>query len=269
MASHRIYRRVNPRLFPGDKIKGRNFAIQKAARERSEGVGPYSMCSMEEKGKEKAAANAEARAEGGRLGRRRRVPRPRPRRQAEGSGRHPRPSAKPAGAGQYGGSAPAGAALRDRQRRQATALQGFRCRPHSAAAPLRFASPGRLLRRVGPPALPRAGLPSLAVSQCRRYPAGAQPPYCPLSAPAVAAAFRCPLPACLPRAAAAPAFRPPNKYANIRICKFASMIVKSTFIDVDVYIYVCKVTFAKGQHGSAPPVLTPRPEDGSISTAVK
>ena len=47
------------------------------------------------------------------------------------------------------------------------------------------------------------------------------------------------------------------------------MIVKSTFIDVNVYIYSCKVTFAKGKHGSIPPVLTPRPEAGSILAAVK
>lgn len=53
MASHRIYRRADPRIFPGDKIKGKGFAIQKAVRERPEGVGSYSLCSMEEERKGK------------------------------------------------------------------------------------------------------------------------------------------------------------------------------------------------------------------------
>ena len=165
MASHRIYRRVNSRLFPRDKIKGRNFAIQKAARERSEGVGPYSMCSMEEKGKEKAAANAEARGGGRKAG----AAAARPKAAPPQAGREARRATAAFGQASRGRAArrqcaSRGGTERGRKRRRATALQGFRCRPHSAAAPLRFASQGRRLRRVGPPALQRAGPPSLAAS---------------------------------------------------------------------------------------------------------
>ena len=165
MASHRIYRRVNPRLFPGDKIKAIGFAIQKAVRERSEGVRPHSMCSMEDEGKGKAAANAEAKGGGRKAG----AAAARPKAAPPQAGREARRATAAFGQASRGRAArrqcaSRGSTERARQRRQATALQGFRCRPHSAAAPLRFASLGRLLRRVGTPALPRAGLPSLAGS---------------------------------------------------------------------------------------------------------
>ena len=114
-----------------------------------------------------AAANAEARSEGGRLGRRRRVPRPRPRRQAEGSGRHPRPSAKPAGAAALRASAQQGRMQRQPARagHRAAGLPQpppLRCRP----TPLRFAGSAA---PQGRPFSPSARRPAPAGCLCIRY----------------------------------------------------------------------------------------------------
>ena len=176
---------------------------------------------------------------------------------------------------QQGQGSPEAVCQQGRHRERPQAQAGHRAAGLSLPPPLRRRPPS--LRFAGSAApqgrhsSPSARRPAIAcgLSPCLRCPAGTQPPGCPLSAPAGAVALRASLPACLPRAAAAPAFRPPNKYANIRICKFASMIVESTFIDVNIYIYSCKVTFVKGQHGSIPPVLTPRLKGGHILTAVK
>ena len=118
-----------------------------------------------------AAANAEAKGGGRKAG----AAAARPKAAPPQAGREARRATAASGQASRGRAArrqcaSRGGTERDRQRRQATALQGFRCRPHSAAAPLRCAPQGRLLRRVGPSALPRAGLPSLAVSLCAAVP---------------------------------------------------------------------------------------------------
>ena len=119
------------------------------------------------KGKEEKPAAANAEAKGG--GRKAGAAAARPKAAPPQAGREARRATAASGQASRGRAArrqcaSRGGTERDRQRRQATALQGFRCRPHSAAAPLRCAPQGRLLRRVGTSALPRAGLPSLAVS---------------------------------------------------------------------------------------------------------
>lgn len=193
------------------------------------------MCPMEEKGKEKAAANAEAKGGGRKAG----AAAARPKAAPPQAGREARRATAASGQASRGRAARRQCASRDgtergRKRRRATALQGFRCRPHFAGSPASLRSAGSPAQQ-GRPFSPSTRRPAIAcgLSPCLHCPAVTQPPCCPFSAPAGAVAQRASLPACLPRAAAAPAFRPPNKYANIRICKFA-------FIDINVCIYRCR-----------------------------